>query len=75
MKDALDELRDELGDSRIDFAELVALGAHAKAAELRRQRPSAKAARARLAERIRDRSIGMDVAAADEVKRAGLLER
>ena len=43
--------------------------------KLRRQRPSAKAARARPAQRIRDRNIGMDVAAADEVKRAGPSER
>ena len=35
VKAALDELRDQLGDTRIDLPELVILGAHQKVAQLR----------------------------------------
>lgn len=68
---ALDELRSELGDGRIEFGELVILGAHQKVAQLRAERDDAAARRRRLAERIRRRELPVDVAAADEVRRSG----
>jgi hypothetical protein len=74
VKRALDELRHELDTDRVDFSELVVLGARTKTAELRRQRPSVATARSWLAERIRHGDLGVDPAAADEAKRAGLIE-
>jgi uncharacterized protein with ACT and thioredoxin-like domain len=69
---ALDELRAELRGERIDFAELVVIGARAKARRLREDAPAARAARDRLAGMIRRGDIPVDVQAADEVKRLGL---
>ena len=69
---ALDELRAELGGERIDFAELVTIGARVKARELRQDGPIARHARRRLAVMIREGSLPVDVAAADEVKRLRL---
>lgn len=71
MEDALDELRGELGDERIEFGELVILGAHQKVAQLRAERASASALRRRLADRVRAREPLIDVDAADEVRRSG----
>jgi hypothetical protein len=69
---ALDELRQELGDAeRIEFSELVILGANEKVARLRATRGEAATRRRRLAERIRRRELSVDRAAADEVRRAG----
>jgi hypothetical protein len=69
---ALDELREELGDpARIEFGELVILGANEKVARLRATRSDATARRRQLAERIRRRDLPVDRAAADEVRRAG----
>jgi hypothetical protein len=68
---ALDALREEMGDARIDFGELVTLGARQKAAQLRASRDDAEARRRALAERIRRRDVPVDPAAADEVRRAG----
>lgn len=73
MHEALDELRAELGDERIDFAELVVLGARTKVRQMRENGPPARQARERLAAMIRGRSLPADVRAADEVKRLGLL--
>jgi hypothetical protein len=71
VKAALDELREQLGDARIDFGELVTLGAHQKVAQLRATRDDTTARRRALAERLRRRDIPVDRAAADEVRRAG----
>jgi hypothetical protein len=71
VKAALDELRDELGDVRIEFGELVILGAHQKVAQLRADRNDTASKRRQLATRIRRREIPFDRAAADEVRRAG----
>jgi hypothetical protein len=73
---ALDELRAKLGEAeRIDFAELVMLGAEAKARKLvARDEVTAKASK-ELAEAIRSGSLrySVDVEAADEVKHLGLI--
>jgi hypothetical protein len=74
VHDALDELRGELNGEHIDFAELVVLGARAKARELREEGGEAREARMRLAEMIR-KGTGpeVDIAAAEEVKYLGLI--
>jgi hypothetical protein len=68
---ALDELRGELGERRIEFGELLILGAREKAAQLRGQREGAAARRRQLADRVRRRDIPADRSAADEVRRSG----
>ncbi len=74
VHEALDELRSQLREERIDFAELVILGARAKAQRLRRESAAAREARMRLAEMIRTGSgPEPDIAAAEEVKRLGLI--
>jgi hypothetical protein len=73
VRAVLDELRAALGRNRIDFAELAVLGARAKLRELRQESPAVEAARARLVREIRHGGIELDVAAAAEVKRLGLL--
>ncbi len=76
MQEALDELRAKLGQGEtIDFAELVTLGARAKARRLGADHAEARAARMRLTEMIRTRSIPVDIAAADEVKHLGLIPK
>ena len=71
VRAALDELRGELGDERVELGELVILGAHQKVAQLRAQRNGTADRRKRLADRIRRRDVPVDRAAADEVRRAG----
>ena len=78
VQEALDELRARLGDGeRIDFAELVELGARAKARRLSADEQATATALKRLAEMVRTRSFPyeMDVVAADEVKRVGLIAK
>jgi hypothetical protein len=78
VQEALDELRAKLGKGeRIDFAELVELGARAKARRLSADEQEITAALKRLAEMVRTRSFPyeMDVAAADEVKHLGLIAK
>jgi hypothetical protein len=77
VQEALDELRAKLGkEETIDFAELVTLGARVKARRLDDGDAEARAARERLAEMIRTRSIPqIDVAAAEEVKYLGLIAK
>lgn len=72
----LDELRARLGEGeRIDFAELVTLGAKIKMRLMASEDAATDTARRRLAEMIRSGSFryGVDVEAADEVKRLGLI--
>jgi hypothetical protein len=71
VKAALDELRDQLGDARIELGELVILGAHQKVAQLRAERDGTASRRGQLATRIRRREVPVDRDAADEVRRAG----
>ena len=68
---ALDELRRELGGDRVDLAELVVLGAHAKLERLRAKRGEQRTLRRRLAERVRARRVPVDPDAAEEVRRTG----
>ncbi len=78
VQKALDELRAKLDDGeRIDFAELVTLGAQAKARRLRSDEQATTDALKRLAEMVRTRSFPyeMDVDAADEVKHIGLIAK
>jgi hypothetical protein len=73
---ALDKLRGRLGEAeRIDFAELVRLGAEVKARQLVADDDAAAKARKELAEMIRTGSFrySVDVEAADEVKHLGLI--
>jgi hypothetical protein len=72
VREVLDELRAALGRDRIDFAELTVLGARAKLRELRKESPEARAARESLLREIREGTIELDIAAADEVKYLGL---
>jgi hypothetical protein len=76
VQEALDDLRSRLNGERIDYAELVILGARAKARRLPDGGDTEKARQARkeLAEWIRNGNPGMvDIAAADEVKHLRLI--
>jgi len=76
VQEALDELRSKLSGERIDYAELVILGARAKARRLPNGGDTEKARQARkeLADWIRNGNPGMvDIAAAEEVKHLGLI--
>jgi hypothetical protein len=68
---ALDDLRQALGDDRVEMGELVILGAQEKLARVRAERNDSAALRRRLADRVRRRDIPADRTAADEVRRAG----
>lgn len=72
---ALDELRAKLGEGqRIDFAELVTLGAEVKARRVVDPSEEANRAREEIAEWIRTgNGPKVDIEAADEVKRLGLV--
>lgn len=74
VQEALDELRARLGGERIDYGELVILGARAKARRLPDRDRRARAAREQLAEWVRT-GLGprLDIDAADTVKRIGLI--
>ena len=56
---------------RIEFSELLILGAQEKLARLRAEREDVAVRRARLADRIRGRDLPLDPAAADAVRRQG----
>jgi hypothetical protein len=73
VQEALDELRAALGQQKIDFSELTILGAQAKVRELHENGAAVRAARERLAREIREGDSEVDVAAAYEVKRLGLI--
>ncbi|HWX45928.1 MAG TPA: hypothetical protein VNY52_11485 [Solirubrobacteraceae bacterium] len=76
VQEALDELRAKLNGDRIDFSELVILGARAKARRLPEggDTEEARQARRELAEWIRNGNGPMvDIAAAEEVKHIGLI--
>jgi hypothetical protein len=68
---ALDDLREALGDDRVELGELVILGAQEKLARIRAERSNTAALRRSLADRVRRREIPADGAAAEAVRRAG----
>ena len=68
---ALDELREALGEARVEMGELVILGAQEKLSRVRAAQQDTAVLRRRLADRIRRREIPADRTAADEVRRAG----
>jgi len=72
VHEALEELRAKLNGDPIDFAELVVLGARAKARRLPNNTEKARKARGRLAEMIRTGTVPVDRDAAREVKHLGL---
>jgi hypothetical protein len=68
---ALDGLRRELGTDRVDLGELVVLGAAAKLASIRAGRDNGARLRRRLADRVRSRSLPVDVHAAELARHTG----
>ena len=73
VRQALHDLRVRLAGERIDFAELVVLGAGVKVRQLPDHAAAAREAARRLAVLVKDRSIPVDVEAAAEVKHRGLI--
>jgi predicted component of type VI protein secretion system len=67
----LDEVA-RLEGKRPDLGGLVEDGARTRLARLKQATDSAQAARRRLADRVRERSLDQDPEAADRVKRLGL---
>lgn len=68
---ALDQLRRELGTDRVELGELVVLGAAAKLTAIRAERDNAAGLRRRLADRVRSRSLPVDVQAAERARTTG----
>jgi hypothetical protein len=68
---ALNELRRELGTDRVELGELVVLGAAAKLASVRIEHDRDAGLRRRLADRVRSRSLPVDVHAAEVARRTG----
>jgi hypothetical protein len=74
VQEALDELRAKLNGQQIDFAELVVLGARAKARWLPDEDKQTREAIDDVVEWIRTgNGPKLDIDAADEVKRLGLI--
>jgi hypothetical protein len=74
VQEALDELRRLQGGERVEFPDLVIRGAKDKIRELRAESGSARRAREEIAEWIRGGGgPEVDVSAAEEVKRLGLV--
>jgi hypothetical protein len=71
VKEALDELRKELGTDRVPLAELVVIGATEKVRRLRMDRDEAVAGARQVAEWIRTGTVPGDPEAAEEVRRTG----
>ena len=71
VKEALDKLRAELNGERLDFAELVIMGAREKTELLRLDSDRAVKLRHQLADKIRRGELDVDPQAAEEVRRTG----
>lgn len=74
LKKVLDRLRDESGSVRLDWGELVLLGAQEKLRRIRSTQEESDRILEEAAELIRRGGGGGDVEAAAEVKRKGLIE-
>lgn len=74
LKAILDRLREETGSVRLDWGELVLLGAKRKLDQLQTKRAENDQVLEETAEMIRRGGGRGDVAAADDVKRRGLIE-
>lgn len=73
VKSVLDELRRLQGDEKVELADLVIRGAEDKIRQLEAESESARRAREEIAEWIRSgNGPKIDLAAAEEVKYAGL---
>ncbi len=72
VKQALDPLRAELGETRPDLGELLVLGAEVKVARLRAEHDSSARARKELADKLRNGELHLDPELADEARRAWL---
>lgn len=70
----MNELREELGTERVDLGEIVVLGAREKLRELQARRNERQRLLDDLAARVRSGDTGVDLDAAIEVKRKGLIE-
>lgn len=75
LKKVLDRLREESGQVRLDWGELVALGATAKLKDLRKDRDEAAALRRKAADQIRNGTGDTDLEAAKEVRSTGWARR
>ena len=75
VQEALDELRAELGEERVQLGELVVLGAREKLARLHAERGDLAERRRQLAELVRSGQLPVDLDAADEVRRTGWARR
>ncbi|MBS1878460.1 MAG: hypothetical protein JST31_03000 [Actinobacteria bacterium] len=71
VKEALDELRAELGSDKVPMGEIVVLGARDKLRQLRAEREGRLLRRRRLTDRIRAREPLADPLAAAEIRRQG----
>jgi hypothetical protein len=77
VQEALDDLREELNGERIDFGELVVLGAREKASRIRAERERTTELRWRLADEIRNGELKdlIDPEAAEYVRHHGWADR
>ena len=74
VQEALDRLREQMGSQRLDFAELVMLGAEEKRRQLHRDSDAEREAREWLAREIREGTHDPEeVRLAEEVKSLGLI--
>ncbi len=70
VQEALDRLRGELGEDRLDLGELVVLGADEKLTRLRSEGERSRVARAQIADWIRSGELPVDPESADEARRS-----
>jgi len=71
VKAVLDPLREEVGQDRLDWGELVVLGAEEKMRQIRKSREQGDSLLRAEAQRIRGQHGDADIAAADQVRRTG----
>ncbi len=74
VQEALDELRRELGEDRVELPDLVIRGARDKVRELRTRRSADERKLDSLVEGIEARTLGLEPEIADEARRAWLPE-